>query len=166
MTQELPADVQRAFDGNDAMEPHEEGFEVTTTVFDALVSVPAVEDSPLYRVEVRAPTLDAATEDDVADVVALDWFETLERRLEEAPKATRMDVPLERFEAVERDQRVYVTYEFTRANPRTAVDVAKTFVEYVEGTYAEGVIPGYEYTSPVADLLSSASQGGESGTPL
>ena len=51
---------------------------------------------------------------------------------------------------------------------RQGLDVAKTFVEYVEGTYVEGVVPGYDYRPPVSDLLSQAGQGdGErGGTPL
>ncbi|MEF8975818.1 MAG: DUF5813 family protein, partial [Halapricum sp.] len=44
------------------------------------------------------------------------------------------------------------------------------FVEYVEGTYVEGAVPGYDYEPPVADLLNQAqsggSQGDRGGTPL
>jgi ATP phosphoribosyltransferase len=42
-----------------------------------------------------------------------------------------------------------------------AADIAKAFVEYVEGTYVEGVIPGYEYADPVAGLRQRARQTGE-----
>ena len=80
--------------------------------------------------------------------------------------ATRSDIDLETFD-VERDgEDVYVTYGFEWDDPGRAADIAKTLVEYVEGTYVEGVIPGYEYESPVADLLDRASQGEGGGTPL
>ena len=37
-----------------------------------------------------------------------------------------------------------------------AVEDAAALVEYVEGTYVQGVIPGYEYGDPVAGLLDRA----------
>ena len=81
-------------------------------------------------------------------------------------RATRSDIDLETFD-VERDgENVYVTYGFEWDDPSRAADIAKTLIEYVEGTYVEGVIPGYEYESPVADLLDRASQGEGGGTPL
>jgi len=45
-------------------------------------------------------------------------------------------------------------------------------IDYVEGTYVQGVIPGYEYGEPVAGLLDRAQQNADSddatrgGTPL
>ena len=36
-------------------------------------------------------------------------------------------------------------------------------IDFVEGTYVQGVIPGYEYTEPVSDLLSAARQQGGGG---
>ena len=73
----------------------------------------------------------------------------------------------ERHGAYTRDgEDVFVTYGFEWADPDRAAGIAKTFVEYVEGTYVEGVVPGYEYQSPVADLLERASQGEGGGTPL
>jgi len=159
-------DSADAFANHDAFEADGSGYRLTTTVLDGHVEIDEGE-PPTYRVRVTAPTLDAAAVDDVGDVVSLDWFETLERRLEDAPKATRVAVSLDRFETHERDEQVVVLYEFQWANAKTAADVAKTFVEYAEGTYVEGIVPGYEYRSPVADLLSAASQGEEQGgTPL
>jgi len=62
------------------------------------------------------------------------------------------------------------TYEFTLGSADRAADVAKAFVEYVEGTYVEGIVPGYSYEGKVADLVSDASSGGGDGevggTPL
>jgi hypothetical protein len=73
-------------------------------------------------------------------------------------------------EAAEENEEVVVTYRFSMGGAGQAADVAKAFVEYVEGTYVEGVIPGYEYVGPVAELLNSASsgasEGSRGGTPL
>ncbi len=100
-----------------------------------------------YEVTVRAPSLQAATSDEVGDAVIDGWFETLERRLEDAPKATRTAVELDDYSVVEAGEQVVVTFEYTMGGERQAADVAKTFVEYVEGTYVEGVIPGYDYVA-------------------
>lgn len=158
--------VRQAFESHEAFEHAGDEYRVTTTVFEASVAVDCTADVATYTVKVELPTLDAATDDDVGPTVSLDWFETLERRLQDAPKATRADVALEEFDVTREKQTVTVKYTYSWENPRTAPDIAKTFVEYAEGTYAEGIIPGYEYNSPVADLLASASQGGEGGTPL
>ena len=51
---------------------------------------------------------------------------------------------------------------------RAAADAVAT-VEYVEGTYVEGIIPGYEYTEPVTVLVQRAADaagGNKGGTPL
>jgi hypothetical protein len=106
----------------------------------------------------------------VGDAVAEGWFETLELRLEDAPKATRATVDLDEF-TVERDgDDVVTTYAFTLGDADRAADVAKAFVEYVEGTYVEGIVPGYNYEGKVADLVSDAASGGGEGevggTPL
>jgi hypothetical protein len=169
MTEGLPAAVERAFDRHDGFERRDDGFVVTTTVFEGRVTAletPGGETA--YTVTVRVPTLQAATADDVGDAVVGGWFDTLARRLEDAPKATRADVTLRTFDVERESGSVVVTYTFEWGDPDRAADVAKTFVEYVEGTYVEGVVPGYEYESPVADLLQSASRGDATGggTPL
>jgi hypothetical protein len=166
---DLPESVERAFDYHDAFERDGDAYLVTTTAFEGRVTaVDGPEYFSAYTVTVRVPTLDGATADDVGDAVQDGWFETLERRLEDAPKATRADVELETFDVEQDGEDVYVTFGFEWGNADKAADIAKTFVEYVEGTYVEGVIPGYEYVSPVADLVDSASQegGGGGGTPL
>jgi hypothetical protein len=163
MTDELPASTERAFEDHGAYERAGDAFVVSTTAFDGRVT-PV--DGGVYTVTVRLPTIQATTVDDVGDAVADGWLDTLQRRLEDAPKATRADVPLARFD-VERDgEDIFVTYGFESSDPDRAASIAKTLVEYAEGTYVEGVIPGYEYESPVADLLERASQGEGGGTPL
>lgn len=168
MTEELPESVERAFEYHDAFERDGDAFLVATTAFEGRVTaVDGPEYVSAYTVTVRVPTLSAVTTGEVGDAVADGWFETLERRLEDAPKATRADVELGTFD-VERDgEDVYVTYGFELGNADRAAEIAKAFVEYVEGTYVEGVIPGYEYESPVDDLISDASHDGSGGgTPL
>jgi hypothetical protein len=169
MTENLPDAVERAFERAEAFEDAGDAYLVRTTAFEGRVrAVDGPEYLSAYTVTVCVPTLDAATADDVGEAVAEGWFDTLRRRLEDAPQATRADVDLQTFD-VERDgEDVYVTFGFEWGNPDRAADIAKTLVEYVEGTYVEGVIPGYDYVSPVADLIDTASQegGGGGGTPL
>ena len=172
MTDGLPESVQQAFDVHDAFEPSDDAaYRVTTTAFEGTVTATdAPEWRTAYTVTVRAPTLPAATVDDVGDAVVDGWFETLTRRLEDAPQSTRTAVDLGGY-AVERDgETVVVTYEFELGSADTAARVAKTFVEYVEGTYVEGIVPGYDYEGPVAELVEQAQHdagdGGAGGTPL
>lgn len=167
MTPAVPESVRETFDEHDAFEQREGEYVLTTTTFEGTVTAQTVNEwKHRYTLTVRVPTLDAATTDDVGDIVSVDWLETLERRLEDAPKAIRRSVTLSTFDVEQVDDKVLVTYTFESGNPEEATRIVKAFGEYVEGTYAEGIIPGYEYVGQVADLLSDASQSGERGTPL
>jgi len=157
--------IRQAFERTDAIEAREDGYTVTTTVFDSRVTVTDGE-VPVYVVTMEVPTLATATEDDIGPAVAEGWLETLERRLAEASKATRRRIDLDRFDLDSDGESVRIEYKFTHENTDVGVDTAKTLVEYVEGTYVESTIPGYEYTDPVSTLLAAASQSGEGGTPL
>ncbi|HET7324617.1 MAG TPA: DUF5813 family protein, partial [Halococcus sp.] len=59
------------------------------------------------------------------------------------------------------DETVVIECAFIHDNPTRAAEAAKALIEYVEGTYVEGIVPGYSYLPPVADLLSRARQHGE-----
>lgn len=172
MTATLPEAVRDAFESHDGYELQDDHAVVTTTVFEGLVTAAQAEAewAHRYTVTVVVPSLSAAVEETVGPAVADGWFDTLERRLEDAPKATRANVDLETYALDRSPDTVQVTYEFTSGDVRQAADVAKTFVEYVEGTYAEGAVPGYDYEPPVSDLLSQAQSGGSEGerggTPL
>jgi len=166
MTDETPDRLSDAFETHDAFEAVADGYELTTTAFEAVVRAVPGEPSDQYTVVVHAPTLDGATADDVGPTIAEDWRETLTRRLESAPKSTRARVDLDAMTVEEAGDQLSITYQFSWGNPERAVDIAKTFIEYVEGTYVEGIVPGFDYEPPVAELLSTASQSGESGTPL
>lgn len=168
---DVPDDVADVFDARETFVPSGSGYVVETTSFEGHVTATDGEKWRTdYEVTVRAPTLQAATADEVGPAVREGWFETLERRLEDAPKATRVAVDLDEYTVEEADEEVVVTYRFSLGGEGEAADVAKTFVEYVEGTYVEGIIPGYNYVGVVADLMSAASTGGSEGsrggTPL
>jgi hypothetical protein len=170
MTEELPAAAEETLRAHDAIAVQDETCRVTSTVFEATVTArPTGERSHRWSVTVTVPSLSAATTDHVGDAVAEGWFETFERRLGDAPKATRAPLELDSLDVERQGLDVVVTVAFTWDGPDRAVDIAKTLVEYVEGTYVEGTIPGYTYEPPVTDLLGRAETGGDAergGTPL
>lgn len=171
MTDELPAEARAAFEGHDAFEPADGGYRLTSTPFAVTATAGERDDYATdFTVRVEVPTLRAAvTDGEVGDAVQRGWLDTLERRLEDAPMATRASVDLDGFGVATDDGTVVVTYEFSYGDAGRGVDIAKTFAEYVEGTYVEGVVPGYEYGEPVSDLLGAAATGDDGergGTPL
>ncbi|MFB6188697.1 MAG: DUF5813 family protein [Halapricum sp.] len=172
MTAEFSSTVRDAFASYDGYTVEDDRASVETTVFDGQVTITdvGVDWAHRYVVTVTVPSLSAAVAGTVGDAIRSGWLDTFERRLEDAPKATRASIELDAFEVAAEEETVTVTYEFTNGDPRQAADVAKTFVEYVEGTYAEGIVPGYDYEPPVSRLLEQAqsggSQGERGGTPL
>lgn len=170
MTDEIPERAAKTFDGHDAFERDGDGFRVTTIRFEGDVTAADTDDWALeYTLTVRAPMLSSATADEVGDAVESGWFDTYERRLEDAPMATRADVELDDLTVTEEDGEAVAEFKFEYGNADHAPEVAKAIAEYVEGTYVEGAVPGYEYEGAVADLLgeaSSAGQGQGTGTPL
>ena len=170
MTDEIPERAAKAFAANDAFERDDDSFLVTTSRFESHVTAADTDDWALeYALTVRAPMLSSATADEVGDAVESGWFDTYERRLEDAPMATRADVELDDLTVTEEDGAAVATFTFEYGNADHAPEVAKAMAEYVEGTYVEGAVPGYDYEGVVADLLgdaSSAGQGQGTGTPL
>jgi hypothetical protein len=165
-TDELPERAARAFAGQDAFERADGAFEVTTTKFGGRVTAAETDDWALeYTLTVRAPMLSTAVAGEaVGDAVEDGWFETYERRLEDAPQATRIDVELDDLTVREEDGEAVAAFTFTHGNADQVPLVAKTFAEYLEGTYAEGIVPGYDYEGVVEDLIGDArSQGGSGG---
>jgi hypothetical protein len=152
-----------AFATHDAYEPDDDGYVLTTTPFDGRVTV----EDGTYRATAMMPTLDAAAEESVDEVVEEGWFETLSLRLGDAAGATRADVEVPEPTVERRGGGVVVEWSFTHDDSARAAEAAKALVEYAEGTYVEGIVPGYSYQSPVADLIANArTQGdgeGESG---
>ena len=170
MTDEIPDSARSAFEAHDNIADTEEGYAIETTIFDGFVRASEGPDwKHTYTVTVFVPTLSAATSEAVGPAVEEGWRDTLERRLEDAPQATRSNVDLHDLAVEDFDDELQITFTFEWGDADRAAAIAKTFVEYVEGTYVEGIVPGYEYESPVADLLSAASQGDgatRGGTPL
>lgn len=128
-------------------------YAVTTVAFDAEVLVA----SDRLEVTVRAPMLSAVVEGDVADVVEEGWFETFERRMGDASMALVGE--LDAAPRVERQaDELVVEATVEDPLPDRAVGDAKALAEYAEGTYLEGVIPGYDYGEPVASMRERSHQ--------
>ncbi|MFB6304667.1 MAG: DUF5813 family protein, partial [Haloferacaceae archaeon] len=147
---EVPDRVRRAFRDHDAFEPSPEpgAYAVVTTPFAAEVRVAGREDGRTdFEVAVRVPLLSAVTADEVADVVEEGWAETFELRITDPGSVTRKDHDLAPTVREAGDELV-VTAAFADIDPRRGVDDALAVANFVEGTYVQGIIPGYEYTEP------------------
>lgn len=164
MTNELPERAVRAFEGHDAFERDGERFAVTTTKFDGRVTAAETDGWALsYVLEVRAPMLSAAAEGSVGPAVEEGWFETYELRLEDAPMAVKQDLAFDDQRVIEEGGDAVAIFEFEFENADRVPGMAKAIAEYVEGTYMEGIVPGYEYGPPVSALLSRARQSDSDG---
>ncbi|WP_048076462.1 DUF5813 family protein, partial [Halorubrum sp. AJ67] len=100
--------------------------------------------------------------DEVADVVEDGWADTFERRVVDVGGVTRREREFDPVVETDGDE-IAVTYALTDGNERRGVDDAGALIDFVEGTYVQGVIPGYEYTGPVSELLSAARRHGNDG---
>jgi hypothetical protein len=174
--------VERAFrEHPDFEQTGENEFETAAKPFETVVLVTEGEDddggetsgesSREYRVAVRTPMLDAVVEGEtVAEVVESGWFETLERRLEDVHTVAQSDATPPSIERERREREdgvggeaVVVTVEFESSDPEQAVEDALAVAEYVEGTWIQGIIPGYDYREPAASLLERARQNYDEG---
>jgi hypothetical protein len=163
MTDEDLSAVRGAFTGHDAFDQRDDAFEYVKTPFDATVTIEAADDAgdDSYRVvvTVRVPTLDAVVAGEtVADVVEDGWYETFERRIADAFDVARSDGDPPAVERETDTDDVVVEFTFETGTVRRAVEDAAALVEFVEGTYVQGTVPGYEYGDPVAGLLDRARQ--------
>ena len=151
----------RAFRDNDSFERvGDSRFESTTTTFDAVVETGVSEGRIDYVVRIRVPTLSAAADGGVADVVEDGWAETLELRIADADGVVRGDHDFE--PRVERRAgELVIEFAYTDINERRGVADAAAVVNYVEGTYVQGIVPGYDYVEPVSGLVDRARQAGQ-----
>jgi hypothetical protein len=166
MTEGVPEQAARAFADHSAFEESEESkesekggadFTVGTTGFDAGVRIEDADEPALrYRVLVELPTLSAAVEGAVADVVEEGWFDTFSLRLDDAAMAVPGNAEIPEPDTRVEGDTVVVETTVREGSADRAPRTAKAIVDYVEGTYVEGVVPGYEYRPPVSDLLASA----------
>ncbi len=160
---DLPAPVDRELGVHDDFTPTDDGYDLTTTVFETTVTADEADGKRdgEFTVTVVLPTLDAAVDgESVASVVEDGWFETLERRLEDvfgvAHTSTHGD-PI-----ADRDgEKITVTLEYVAWNAAEGVADAKALIEFVEGTYAQGIIPGYDYRGEAATLIDNAADRGQ-----
>jgi hypothetical protein len=153
---ELPDRVRRAFRDADAFEPTPEGaYRQTTTAFDAEAEASvAAGGETRFDVTVRVPMLSTVVEDGVAPVVEDGWYETFALRVEDVGDVTVGDHDLD--PTVERaGAEAVARVSFADIDPARGVADAKAFADFVEGTYVQGVIPGYDYTDPVAGLVAA-----------
>jgi hypothetical protein len=166
-----PERVERAFADHGSFERTGDGrYGAATTPFDAEVAVAdAGEGRIRFDVEIRVPMLGAATADgeEVAEVVEEGWYETFERRTADVGGLTAGDHDLDptvgRDEGgPDGDRQVVVRVGFEDLNERRGVEDAAAVVNYVEGTFVQGLIPGYDYTEPAASLLDRARGTGRS----
>ncbi|WP_336024744.1 DUF5813 family protein [Halobellus salinisoli] len=161
--------ARRAADAEDAFEETARGqYAIATTVFDAAVSIGGDDGKATFSVTVRVPMLDATTADRVAPVVEDGWFDTFALRMEDVDGALRgsdeVDVEVER-----EGEKAVIRAEIDDIDAKRGASNAVAVVDYVEGTYVEGIIPGYEYTEPVTHLIQRAADtagGSQGGTPL
>lgn len=165
----MPDRAVRAFEAHDAFEREDGWFQLTTVTFDVRVRARETDDWALaYELEVRAPMLSATVEGEVGEALEAGWFDTYALRLEDAPGAVRESVELSALDVTEASGEAVATFTFEWGNADRAPAIAKALAEYAEGTYMEGVVPGFEYREPVAGMLAAAEQnsGGRGGTPL
>ncbi len=159
-------DSNDAFSEHAAFERGETGHELTTTPFETVVEIEDGEDGsdePLYRVTITLPTLDGVVEGErVAEVVEEGWFETLERRLADPRQVTTGQSDVDSAVRWERTA-VRVEMAFRSSDPERPAETAKALAEFVEGTWVQGIVPGYEYGEPAASLLDRATQNYDEG---
>jgi len=99
------------------------------------------------------------TEDEVADVVEDGWADTFRRRVENIGAVTAGGHDLT--PQVERDDdELVVTASLSDLDHDRGANDAVAVVDYVEGTYVQGVVPGYDYTPPVDGLIDAARAAG------
>lgn len=157
MTDERLAAARDAFASDERFEEADASeFAATKTPFEGRVAL-EINGTVEYRVISRVPMLDSVVEGEtVADVVEEGWFETLERRLAGTPKVANAETT-----DPEIDQKlgtVVVEVTIHDAEPARAPGEVQAVIDYVVGTWMEGVIPGYEYTDEVQALRERASQ--------
>lgn len=158
------SDIEESFASHPRFEESDGAWTPTTNDWDATARV----EDERVAVTVEVPMLDEVVEGEtVAPVVEDGWYETLERRLEDVDGVTYATVTSLDVERGGRRVTVDVTLA---ARPGNTPDDTLAIVNYVEGTWFEGVIPGYPYVEKVQAMREQAQQNAQgderSGTPL
>lgn len=160
--------VHRAFRRDDSFETAgDDTWRALTTDFDATVAAEPADETGVeirFFVAVDLPMLSTVTAEHVAAVVETGWAETFERRVVDVGSVTRRERSFD--PTVERDEEtITVQFDLTDSNERRGLEDARAVIDFVEGTYVQGIIPGYEYTGVVDELISAARQQG-GGSPF
>ena len=155
------ADPEAAFENSEGFVGCADGFRAVDTPFDAHVRLVEQDESTVeYVLDCQVPSLDAVVEGDTLSDALLDgWAETMARRLGDAGHATSLEA-LEVDCSWDRDQ-FEVVFRIHRPVDR-APPIADllALVGYLEGTYLQGLIPGYSYQEPAAGMLEQAERRG------
>ena len=160
----------RSLAGHDDLRETEAGYRYDQTPFTVVASV----EEAAVVIRITVPSLTAVVVDQVGDAVASGWYDSFRRRVGDVDRALTVDETAVVTETEHTGETVTVTYRRSLTAPdRAGADVAAA-AQFVEGTYLQGVIPGYEYTDPVRSMLqqASAAAGSEDldstrgGTPL
>ncbi|AOW81139.1 hypothetical protein HTSR_1977 [Halodesulfurarchaeum formicicum] len=154
----MTAALADAFRSRPEFQETERGdFIIDGTDFEARVTV----ESDTVTLTQELPTLDSTVQGEtVAEVVADGWEETFRRRVADVGKviASPGGEP-----AVERDgESLRVTIELP-ADPTEAPAAALGAANYVEGTWVEGIVPGYDYDERVQAIRNRARETGGEG---
>ena len=150
--------VTRAVDDHRAFEPTSElRFRSTTTTFDGVVDATETDDGASFAVTVTVPMLGAVTDDDLAPIVEDGWYETFERRVTDLGAIFRIERELTPTVS-HGENEATLTATLTDRNIDRGVNDSAALIDFVEGTYVQGIIPGYTYTDPVAGLLKQARE--------
>jgi len=153
------SELESVFGGHRRFEREEDVFEVVGNDWEASVVVGDEE----YRVRVAVPTLDSVVDGEVGSTVRSGWFETFELRVGDVGGVTYADTTAEPV-VVQEGEDVVVEVELEARDGKSADD-ALAAVNYVEGTWFEGIIPGYDYVEDVQEMRERAQQQG-GDTPL
>lgn len=127
-------------------------FEVRRLDFEGTVTV----SEGTVRLVQEVPTLDSTVENEtVAPVVEAGWEDTFERRVEDVtnlvsaltgePEVTKAGGLL----------RVTMTFE---GKPSALPEAVRNAANYVESTWVEGIIPGFEYNEQVQAIRDRATE--------
>lgn len=139
-------------------------FAGTTTPFDATVRISSGDAQVSFLVSIRAPTLNAVVRgEEVAPVVQEGWLKTFERRVVDINGVTKGDIDPPDVSLDEASETVEVEARFATDRYAVGIADAKAIIDYVEGTYVQGIIPGYEYREPAAQLLNRAQDTAKHG---
>lgn len=140
---------------------HERGegvFEFEALDFEGRVTL----DGDTVHLHLELPTIDTAViGETVAPVVAEGWFKTFERRVGDVSTAISGPVGEPRVE--EGDGTVHVRIEIggNSHGGSNLAETARHAANYVESTWVEGIIPGYDYESRVQAIRDRAMSTGE-----